>query len=71
MKYNVLTWEYWNKIIVIVVKVAAIVMNGQRFLGLDTHSATYMKWIPNVLPTGIVIAIIIIDFFAFSLVFMS
>ena len=46
-------------------------MNGQRFLGLDTHSATYMKLIPNVLPTGIVIAIIIIDFFAFSLVFMS
>ena len=29
--------------IVIVVKVAAIVMNGQRFWGLDTHNATYMK----------------------------
>ena len=42
-------------------------MNGQRFLGLDTPNATYMKWIPHVLPTGIVIAIIIIDVFRLQL----
>ena len=42
-------------------------MNGQRFLGLDTHNATYMKWISHVLPTGIIIAIIIIDVFRLQL----
>ena len=30
----------------------AIVMNGQRFWGLDTHNATYMKWIAYVLLLG-------------------